>query len=611
MTVLESGPAATAAGLVLPHHDGSDLYVLERPSAPGEEAVLRIRVPRAAEVDAVFLRHVQDGEARAVRAVPDETGDDETWFRASFHLEAERAHYRWLLDRGERGYVWLNGADEPVSADVGDDGDFALSPDAGGPDWHLESVVYEIFPDRFARAGAAKAGDLPDWAEPRPWDTLPEGRSRNTSREWFGGDLPGIEQHLEHITRLGANALYLTPIFPAGSNHRYDAASFDRIDPLLGGDDAFDSLVGAAHAKGLRVIGDLTLNHCGSGHEWFRDAREYPRAPERGFFYWNTEAYAPLDYAAWFGVPSLPKLNWSDAELRRRMLDVVRRWVDRGLDGWRIDVANMIARHGTYDANHEVARLTREAALAARRDAVVVAEHGHDFRSDLQGGGWHGAMNYSGFLRPVWMWLRRPDLPDHVRLAFGDLPVPFALRSGGETVDAMRTFRTAVPWQSVLHSWTLLDSHDVARFRTVAGSRERQLVGIGLQMSTPGVPMIFAGDEIGLEGEWGEDARRTVPWDAIDTWDGTLFEEYQALIALRRSSDALARGGIRYVHVSDDAIAYLRESRSERLLCLAARAAHDPIVVPFGQLETLYGGDASDGVLPADGPAFHIWRING
>jgi alpha-glucosidase len=220
-------------------------------------------------------------------------------------------------------------------------------------------------------------------------------------------------------------------------------------------------------------------------------------------------------------------------------------------------------------------------------------------------------MNYSGFLRPVWMWLRRPDLPEHVELAFGDLPVPFALRSGAETVEAMRIFRSAVPWQSVLHSWTLLDSHDVARFRTIAGSRDRQLVGVGLQMTMPGVPMIFAGDEIGLEGEWGEDARRTMPWDSIDTWDGPLFEEYQTLIALRRLSEALARGGLRYVHVSDDAIAYVRESRSERLLCLAARAAHEPIVVPFAQLETLYGEDASNGVLPADGPAFHIWRIHG
>ncbi len=96
----------------------------------------------------------------------------------------------------------------------------------------------------------------------------------------------------------------------------------------------------------------------------------------------------------------------------------------------------------------------------------------------------------------------------------------------------------------------------------------------------------------------------------IDTWDGRLFDEYRALIALRKSSDALARGGIRYLHVSDDAIAYLRESRSERLLCLAARAPHDPIASPFAQLETLYGEDARDGVLPADGPAFHVWKIN-
>jgi alpha-glucosidase len=155
----------------------------------------------------------------------------------------------------------------------------------------------------------------------------------------------------------------------------------------------------------------------------------------------------------------------------------------------------------------------------------------------------------------------------------------------------------------------LLDSHDSARFRTVAGSRDRHVVGIGLQMTLPGVPMVFAGDEVGLEGLWGEDARRTIPWDAPDAWDAQLFAEYQRLIRLRRSSPALARGGLRLVHVAADSIAYLRETRDERLLCLAARAPHAPITVPF-ELETLYGDDARDGVLPADGPAFHVWRIN-
>lgn len=207
--------------------------------------------------------------------------------------------------------------------------------------------------------------------------------------------------------------------------------------------------------------------------------------------------------------------------------------------------------------------------------------------------------------------LRRDDLPERVRRQFGDLPVDLPARGGGEVVAAMRALRSGVPWQSVAHSWTLLDSHDVARFRTVAGSRERQLVGVGLQTTSPGVPMLFAGDELGLEGEWGEDTRRTMPWDRIDAWDGPLLEEYRALIALRRSSDALARGGIRYLHISDDAIAYLRESRRERLLCLAARAAHEPIPTPFAGLTSLYGGEAAGGVLPSDGPAFHVWRVEG
>jgi alpha-glucosidase len=182
----------------------------------------------------------------------------------------------------------------------------------------------------------------------------------------------------------------------------------------------------------------------------------------------------------------------------------------------------------------------------------------------------------------------------------------------------MELFRAGVPWSTVLHSWTLLSSHDTPRFATVVPSRDHRLVGIGMQMTTPGVPMLFAGDEIGLEGAWGEDGRRTIPWGRGDTWDKTLLAEYRRLIALRRSSPALTRGGIRYAHVGADAVAYLRESPEERLLCLAARADHDPIRLPLAELgaggvETLYGGGAEtrggELILPADGPAFHAWRL--
>ena len=214
------------------------------------------------------------------------------------------------------------------------------------------------------------ASRRPSWAVPRPWDALPEGRGPNTAREWFGGDLGGIRERLDHIDRLGANLIYLTPFFPAGSTHRYDASSFDFVDPLLGGDEALAALLAAAHERGIRVMGDLTLNHCGVGHEWFRSARDFPSSVERGFFYFDETA--THGYASWFDVPSLPKFDWANPELRRRLLDVVaRRWLRDGLDGWRIDVANMAGRHGSYDANRAVARATRAAVESrARRRAA-------------------------------------------------------------------------------------------------------------------------------------------------------------------------------------------------------------------------------------------------
>ena len=605
---------ATASLLDEPHHDGSDAFLLERPVELGDEAVVRLRVPRDAGASSVCLRYVENGEPRGVEAVVDEENGTEVWWRATFPVSNPSVRYRWLTGN-ESGYAWLNGTG-PVAHDPPDADDFVLSLDPGGPDWHLGSVMYEIFPDRFAASGHAP--QPPDWAVPRRWDELPTGRGPDTPHEWFGGDLAGIEEHLDHIERLGASALYLTPIFPAGSTHRYDATSFAEVDPLLGGDRALTSLTDAAHARGLRVVGDLTLNHCGHDHPWFRLAQEDPDSPEHRFFIFD--AQLPHGYETWFGVHSLPKLDWRSPELERRMLDVVRHWVSKpfSLDGWRIDVANMVGRWRDVDLNHAVQRKARAALAEAEPGSVLVAEHGHDYRHDLGGGGWHGAMNYAGFLHPVWSWLRGDDLPAELRHSFWGIPAGLRRIGGAKAVTSMRAFRAGLPWPSVLHSWPLLDSHDTPRFRTVTGSRERQVVGIGLQMTSPGVPMVFAGDELGLEGDWGEDARRTMPWDRPESWDTVLLEEYRRLIALRRSSDALARGGIRFAAAGEDAIAYLRESPSERLLCLASRASHPPITLPLdtlacSSLEPLYGGEAvcagGCATLPSDGPAFHVWRL--
>ena len=213
--------------------------------------------------------------------------------------------------------------------------------------------------------------------------------------------------------------LYLTPFFPARSTHRYDATSFEQVDPLLGGDEALAALVKAVHARGMHVVGDLTLNHCGAGHEWFLRAEADPAAVERELFFFDGSP--PLGYATWLGVRSLPKLNWTSAELHARMGAALRHWLDAGLDGWRIDVANMVGRYRRLDLNHDVAAWARELT----GDRLLVGEHGHDFRPDLDGRGWHGVMNYAGFFA-AGVVVAAPR--GHRRRRFSNAPAP---RYGG------------------------------------------------------------------------------------------------------------------------------------------------------------------------------------
>src|SRR4051812_46608962 len=203
---------ATRLALDEPHHDGSELYV----DRLGDSAELRVRVP-AGDADAVVLRYLRDGEVRTVEASRAARHGEDDWWRAELPLRNPVVSYRWLLTGGRLGYRWLN-ALGAHRREVSPGDDFRLSADPGGPDWHLSSVVYEVFIDRFAAGGERR--DAPDWAAPREWERMPDRRTRNPHRELYGGDLAGVEQRLDHIESLGANAIWLTPFFPAETNHR-------------------------------------------------------------------------------------------------------------------------------------------------------------------------------------------------------------------------------------------------------------------------------------------------------------------------------------------------------------------------------------------------------
>jgi alpha-glucosidase len=598
-----------------PHHDGSELYVPEQAPALGATVPVFVRVPAGADVRTVHVRTTGDGEPRFAEATVDRREGGDVWWRADVEVRNPVSNYRFMLS-GARGYRWLNAAGL-VDHDVPDNGDFKLVSYAPPPAWARDALIYQIFPDRFARSAAADGRALPDWAIPCDWDTPVIGRGPETPHQFYGGDLDGVTERLDHLDRLGVNTVYLTPIFPARSNHRYDAASFETVDPLLGGDAALVRLADAVRARGWRLLGDITSNHTGDAHEWFTAAASNVSAAERELYYFDEMTG---DYESWNGVASLPKLNWGSAELRRRFAlapdSLLRRWLrpPYGLDGWRVDVANMTGRRGADAYTHEVAKLLREVVADTRADGLLLAEHGHDHTGDLDRDGWHGTMNYVGFTDPVWSWLRHGDDPVP---NFLGTPGGVVRRDADAVVSTMNAYRSLISWRSYTHSWQLLGSHDSARIRTVVGDAPRQEVAAGLLATMPGTPVIFAGDELGLTGANGEGSRTPMPWHRPESWDQRTFATYRALLALRRTEPALRHGGLRWLHADADTLVFLREAPTGAVLVLARRAPGTPVRLPgLPAAENLYGGapalrpDADGAVtLPADGPTFQTWRL--
>lgn len=556
------------------HHDGSEKYVSPQHHSLGGEATVSIRVHHDYPVN-VHVRTVEDGEPRYFEAQTNYSRGNERWFDTTINVRNPVTNYRFLITSVETDhpslYLWVNGTGMHTR-DVSDAHDFRLTAHPPAPTWARSSVFYQIFPDRFATTGVATSGGkvLPDWAIPRQWEDPVAPAWPETSHEYFGGDLPGVTEKLDYLQDLGITGVYLTPIFPGGSNHRYDASTFTAVDPLLGGDEALVELSSALHARGMTIIGDLTTNHTGNHHEWFLTAQLSPTSPEHSFYYWTDDG----GYECWLGIDTLPKLNYHSKPLWDRFVkgpeSVVAHWLKApfNLDGWRIDVANMTGRRLADDFAHEVARTVRATSEEINPDALVIGEHFHDATGDVDGDGWHANMNYTGFTRPLWTWLAE----ENTHLGFINTPAAIPSLPGAQVAASMDDFLAQIPWQTQQVQWNMLGSHDTARIRTVVGSDERLVVAAAALLTLPGTPVIFAGDEFGFEGTNGEHSRTTIAWDRKDTLNPVVHGAYQDLIHLRTSHLAFAHGGKHWVLVEDDALGFVRDTGEQRVLVVLTRS---------------------------------------
>lgn len=580
------------------HHDGSSLYVSNLHPALGQTVRVRLRGPLNAPIRSVWLRTAPDGEEHIAEMKPDGQQGISRYWAADILVSMPRMTYRFKLLTDEGAY-WVTGLG--VSrADSPDSFDFKLIAGFRAPLWATKQVFYQIFPDRFHNGDPSN--DVPEglaWGhkghltQRRAWGAPPLPWAEAGSQDYYGGDLPGITQKLDYLTDLGVTALFLNPIFTAYSNHRYDIADYHHVDPHLGGDAALADLRRALDARGMKLILDVTPNHCGWKNEWFTAAQHDPKAPSADYF---TFRQRPDQYESWLGHPTLPKLNYQSERLRdamyRKPEAVMQKWLAEPYraDGWRLDVANMTARQGTVQLAHDVWKEMRRALKSRYPASYVFGENFFDGTPHLQGDELDAVMNYQGFTIPLWGWLQNTADESSVWARWVD---PFPLPAEA-LAEQWARFRSMIPWAITQQQFNLLGCHDTPRIRwLLKGDRQRVKLATTLLLTFPGVPSIYYGDEIGMDGGADPDNRRCMPWNEAQ-WDKDLRAHHQHLIALRKTAPALLEGGFQMLYAQGSTLAYLRESADQRLLVIGQRG---PDALTDVKIPVWHGGYADGAVL--------------
>jgi alpha-glucosidase len=415
------------------------------------------------------------------------------------------------------------------------------------PLWLADQVTYQIFPDRFAigkpHTSESKLA-LPVYHNPgqtqRGWDEMPENPSRG--KDFFGGDLTGIVDHLDYIQGLGVTALYLTPIFIAPSNHKYDTTDFFTVDPQFGGEKALKQLIRELKRRKMRLILDAVLNHVSDSHPWFQAAKRGEK-PYKSFFTFLTSG----EYECWRGHRHMPELNLSNEALQKLLFrgknSVLQKYLGMGIDGWRFDVA--------VDVGLRTVGEMRKVIGQRFPDAVLLGEvmcYAGDWCNNDQV--FHGVMNYY-FRDAVLGWL-------------GGEVSARQMNHAGE-------YHDGYSHAGAIRSWNMLSSHDTPRLRwTIEDTAQRRLAVIA-QFTLPGVPFLYYGEEIGMNGGHDPDCRRPMIWDEKH-WDRETLEFYKRIIEIRQTHPALRRGKLTTLgqRLDGDALVFLRHTDKINEVALVA-----------------------------------------
>ncbi len=528
----------------------------------GSAESVRLRLFRQGEEKQIPMQHLGNGLYEAVVSV----GETPCllW-------------YDFVAECGGRCYYYSNSQESLGGEGVMSEAQAANSyqitvydKDYQTPEWFRGKVMYQIFPDRFCKAEGG--ADLPqkrgnyqlhqDWYAP-PGDNRHPFEDGPAYNDFYGGNLKGIMEKLPYLKDLGVGVIYLNPIFEAYSNHRYDTGNYKKIDPILGNEEDFRELCQKAEKLGIRVILDGVFSHTGADSIYFNKYKTYGEGQgayqswDSPYGRWFQFTDYP-NYQSWWGCSNLPNVNeMEDSYLNYILRDedaVVKKWIRQGASGWRLDVADELP--------DEFIRILRQELKKTNPDAVVIGEV------------WEDASNKTAYSQQR-EYLLGHELDSVMNYPFRDGVLAYLTgQIGAESLNRKMMSQMENYPKETLHSlMNMLGTHDTMRVKSLLGGMEercggaqlssgaeelavkRLMLGVFLQMTFYGVPCIYYGDEVGMQGGRDPYNRGTYPWRRVDT---QLQEWVKTLAGLRNQTECLSRGEFTPLYAEGGVYVYLR-----------------------------------------------------
>ena len=561
----------------------------------GEPFVLRIWVPREEGISVSFLLRAQDvtRELKAQRTAS--RGILDVFEAQCPGTREEILYFASVRQDSEEILYGRNGIRE-----LKDLIPFSVNPAFYVPAWARGAVWYQIFPDRFCNGDPSndvETGEIFDdvglVSRKMRWD---DPVTALDVHHYYGGDLAGILKKLDYLKELGVDVLYLNPVFVAPSSHGYNTQDYAHVDPHLGrigeegegkkkyrvrttsrqnleaSDQVLAELIREAHKRQIRVVLDGVFNHCSSFHAWDNAGKLYPDRPVPEDYFRRSENG---EKECWWGNKNLLKLNIDGSPaLKEEILKIAEKWLKPpfGADGWRLDVAADVGH--SEEANHRFWREFRDRVRDINPEALILAEHYGDPSAWLGGDEWDSVMNYDAFMDPVSWFLTGMEKHSDRYLPWMEGAADVFFRTMEETM-------ARLPRPSLEASLCQLDNHDHSRFLTRTNHVVGRLGELGyraaeqgvnkailraavlLQMTWPGAPGIYYGDEAGLCGFTDPDDRRTYPWGREDN---ELIDYYENMTRIRRRYEALRTGSVRILKAEQGLLVYARFQEAECFL---------------------------------------------